>query len=121
MRIYTVHTLAWSAAADGDAIFVKEGFSWPALFFGSLWALWHGMWLTALVVFILGAVVGAAGEYAGLVPEANAVLQFVIQFSLGLWGNDLRRRKLRLRGYTERAVAAGRRVAEAERRYFAAA
>lgn len=121
MRIYTVHTLAWSATADSDAVFVKEGFSWLALLFGPFWALWHGLWLSALALFLIGAVIGAAGEYSGLAQDAGAVLQFAVQFLFALWANDLRRWKLGRQGYIERGVASGRRVADAERRFFAGA
>ena len=51
MKTYTVYMP--EHAADGNttisargplAEFVKDGFSWPALFFGPLWLLWHWLW-----------------------------------------------------------------------------
>jgi len=36
---------------------VKTGFSWAALFFPSLWALWASLWLQFLVAFGLAVVI----------------------------------------------------------------
>ena len=34
----------------GDYRAVKQGWCWPAFFFGSIWALFSGMWLAALLL-----------------------------------------------------------------------
>lgn len=36
-----------------DKTAVKKGFSWPALFFGAWWAMWHDMWLLFAILFTL--------------------------------------------------------------------
>lgn len=118
MKTYSVHALAWSAAEDADVVIVAEGFSWPALLFGPFWALWHGMWKTAIALLVIGAVIGGLGAAARLAPDAVSVLQLLVQVGLGLWGNDLRRLALARRGYVERAVVAGRDARDAEHRYF---
>ena len=118
MKTYSVQTLPWSSASDGDVALIAEGFCWPALIFGPFWALWHGMWRTVIVLLVIGAAVGGLSALAGLAPDAVSVFQVLVQIGLGLWGNDLRRAALARRGYIERAVVAGRDQAEAEQRYF---
>ena len=46
MRIYTFHMVP-GATALGDAVAVKEGFSWLAFLFDILWVLYHRLWLWA--------------------------------------------------------------------------
>lgn len=118
MKTYSVQTLPWSSASDSSVVLIAEKFSWPALVFGPFWALWHGLWRTAIVLVAIGAVIGGAGTLAGLAPDAVSVFQVLVQIGLGLWGNDLRRAALARRGYVERAVVAGRNEAEAEHRFF---
>jgi len=36
-----------------DKTAVKKGFSWPAFFLGTWWAMWHEMWLVFAILFIL--------------------------------------------------------------------
>ena len=118
MKIYSVQTLPWSSASDADVVLVVEGFSWPALLFGPFWALWHGMWRTAIVLLVIIVSVGGLGALAGLATDVAPVLQILVQIGLGLWGNDLRRAALSRQGYVEQAVVAGRNGEEAEHRYF---
>ncbi len=118
MKTYSVQTLPWSAASDSDVVLIAEGFNWPALIFGPFWALWHGMWRTAFVLLVIGAALGGLGTLIGITPDVVSVFQALVQIGLGLWGNDLRRAALALRGYVERAVVSGRNQEEAEQRYF---
>ena len=118
MKTYSVQILPWSAADDAEAVLINEGFNWTALIFGPFWALWHGMWRTAIVLLIIGVVIGGAGALTGLAPDAVSLVQILIQFGLGLWGNDLRRAALTRQGYVERTIVAGRNQTEAEHRYY---
>ncbi len=120
MKTFSVQTLPWSSASDGNVVLIVEGFSWPALIFGPFWALWHGMWRTVIVLLVIAALISGGGALAGLAAELVSVLQILVQIGLGLWGNDLRRAALARQGYVERAVVAGRNGEEAEHRYFTA-
>ncbi len=121
MKTFSVQTLPWSSASDGNVVLIVEGFSWLALIFGPFWALWHGMWRTVIVLLLIAALIGGGGALAGFAAELVSVLQILVQIGLGLWGNDLRRAALARQGYVERAVVAGRNGEEAEHRYFTAA
>jgi hypothetical protein len=87
-----------------DFVRVKDGFSWPALLFGVLWAsskkLWgvlFAMWLVECALYALGASAQAQRS------PALALLQLalVVAFALvrGFFGNAWRRASLRRRGY----------------------
>ena len=116
-KIYTVHTNSWSAAPDGDAVLIKEGFCWPAFLFGPIWALWHGMWRTAIALLLLSAAVSGAALYAGLAEAGDLALSLGLQVAMGLWANDWRRYVLARRDVLERGAIAARRLGDAERRY----
>lgn len=47
--------------------FNPDSFSWGAFFLGPIWYLAHGMWLKALMMFLLNGVVGAATGGAAVV------------------------------------------------------
>jgi hypothetical protein len=117
MRYYTVH-----APPDGEPerfVFVKDGFSWPALVLPVLWVLYHRMWLTLVwyVVFVL--VVAWAGRLGG--ENLATLLAILGGLLFAFEANDIRRRSLRHRGYSDAGAASGRNYAEAEARFFAAA
>ncbi len=118
MKTFSVQTLPWSSASDSDVALIVEGFSWPALIFGPFWALWHGLWRSAIVWVVIVALVGGVGALTGVVTDAVSAVLLLVQIGFGLWGNDLRRAALARRGYVEHAVVAGRDGVEAEHRYF---
>jgi len=120
MRIYTVH-IAPGAGANGRearVTFVKEGFCWPAFFFNWVWALFKGMWITALLLFVASMAVGAAVETLHLSEQARSAASFAYFIVTGLFANDLLRWELTRRGYREAGVVAARNLAAAEQRAF---
>ena len=105
MRVYTAHLRPIDP--PGEAVLVKEGFSWPALFLGPFWALWHGLWAVALGWFAGALFVGLLADTW---PRADSV--FVIVFlALNLLfaaeANELRRRALVRRGWREAGIVGG--------------
>lgn len=118
-KIYTVHARSWSAAGDGDAVFVREGFSWPAFVFGPFWALWFGLWKTAVVLFLVSLAVSGLVVVAGMTDAADIALTLGLQALVGLWANDWRRYVLTRRDYSERGVVGGQNLSDAEYHYFA--
>jgi hypothetical protein len=120
MRIYTVHAAPGgdgTAAADPDRfVFIKEGFSWPALLVPELWLLYRRMWL----IFVL--FVAASVGLAMLVTADSEAIVTAILVLARLWfateANGLRRWTLERRGYRLIGVAEGHRLSEAEFRFF---
>ena len=117
MRIYSVHRRSRGVLEEPEVRAVKEGFCWPGLFFGPLWAAWRGDWWVAAGLLAIFAV-------AAIVPGANWLsppLLLLAAFIVGFEGNDLARWSLRRRGYADAALAVGRNAAEAEAGFLARA
>ncbi len=117
MRIYTIHRRSRGVLEEPEIRAVKEGFCWPALFFGPLWAAWRGDWTVAaglLVAFAAAAVL--PGAFWLSLP-----LLLLAAFAAGFEGNDLARWSLARRGFAEAALAAARHAGEAEIRFLARA
>ena len=117
MRIYTVHYRP--EAGGGDIVPVKEGFCWPAFLFGPLWALWHGLWVVALWLLALTAVIGAVGAVFALDAVTATALSLGTAVAVGSGANDLRRWTLERRGFSEEGVVMGGGEDSALRRFLA--
>ncbi len=122
MKLYSVHyrheeASSLSGLAD-KAILVKEGFSWPALFFGPFWLAWRGMWLVLAFYVALMLVIAALARLIGLPDGAATIITTAINLLLALEGNDLLRWTLERRRYHERGIVLGDGLAEAEERFF---
>ena len=118
MRVYTVHLRRQGLDPDRDIMLVKEGFSWPALLFSVLWALWCRLWWVALGLLALQVALGGAVALLGLDPLSEAAISLGFAVIVGLVANDLKRWTLRRQGFVEVAVViAGDRDA-AERRFY---
>jgi hypothetical protein len=97
---------------------VKDGFSWPAFFFGPLWALTNRMWVVGalLIAAMIGiSMVPAAFDGGDAIASSLAVALAVL---LGFHGNDLRQWSLERAGYELNAVVSGSNLTDAERRLF---
>jgi hypothetical protein len=115
MRIYTVHLAP--GAQPAEALLVKEGFSWPALFFGPVWALCHGLWLWAAIWIAVAACVGGMEI---LWPRAEGVLgvaELALMALFAAEANELRRRGLARQRFQEIGVVGGADLDTAARRF----
>jgi hypothetical protein len=126
MRVYTIHLgpipeLAPDASpkrAGRELVLVKEGFCWPAYVFTVLWALYHRMWLTAVALLVVGAVLSAALEAWAPGRVVQAVVSLGCLWLVGTFANGWRRRVLTSRGYEEAGVVAAAGLDAAEHRVF---
>jgi hypothetical protein len=118
LRVYTAHIDPVSAAEDRGAVFLCEGFSWAGGLFTFIWALWHGMWLTAIGLLAAGLAVGGIAAGLGLDALGAGALQFGYALIVGFSANDLRRRSLVRRGYVFAGVVAAPGLTAAEQRFF---
>ncbi len=117
MRVYTVH-VGPAAALGREVALVKEGFSWPAYFFHFGWALVKGMWITAILLFVIESVVSGTAASFRLTAEAQGLAFVALLFLFGAFGNDLRRFELGRRGFREIGVVAAGSLGAAEQRAF---
>jgi len=118
MRVYTVHLRPGSDRPDRDAVLVKEGFCWPAFFFSLPWALWHRMWLTAILFLAAALLAEVAGEALGLDALSASALSLAMALFIGWGANDLRRHSLKRRGYDFAGLVAATGEDAAARRWF---
>lgn len=122
MRTYTVHHAeddpqSIVELAD-DAVFVKDGFSWPAFLMPLIWLPYRGMWLAfAGYLSVVGAILLLVSrvEIDGLSVFALGV---AVNLLMGFEGNDLLRWKLSREGLRTIAVVQARSLSSAERRFF---
>lgn len=115
MRLYTVHIPAGASAGDGlapgiEPVLIKEGFCWPAAFFTVFWALWHRLWLLALLLFLASATIELGLAALG----ADGVLRVAVNLGFAVFvggsANDWRRYWLARAGHRlSDVVAAGNR------------
>ena len=122
MTIYTVLSpppVSGDIAPDPLSLrFVKEGFSWPALFFPELWLVVRRMWLVLLLDVLV--VIGAMSLTVAVVDAGALVLLLLLlaRFLFALEANGLRRWTYFRHGYRLIGVVEGRRLWEAELRFF---
>jgi hypothetical protein len=120
MAIYTVLAPpppSPSAEPDPlDYVFVKDGFCWPCLFFAVVWMVFRRLWLVLVFYLVAGVAIAAVWE------ATDSPIAFVFLLLAHLWfaleANALRVWTLRRRGYSPVGVAEGRRVGDAEIRFF---
>ena len=116
MKAYSVHAPPDEPLAAERFAFVKDGFSWPALFVPILWVLWHRMWLTLMgyVIFVL-VLAWTERLTSDNIATVLAVLGAVL---FALEANNIRRLSLARRGWREVGGASGQDFEEAEIRFF---
>ncbi len=99
MKIYTVHTPPGGLLPGNEPVLVREGFCWPAFFFGFLWALWRRMWLIALGLLAVGVGIEAGLAAAGADATVRLSLNLGFAVFVGCSGHDWLRARLARLGY----------------------
>ncbi len=112
MRFYSLH-MEKGAQDPARARLVKEGFSWPAFFFGPAWLAWQRMWRELAVLAGVLVLLSLARHFS---PQAGGWLSLLIALLLGFEGNGLYARALARRGYAEKGLIAAHGRDEAELR-----
>jgi hypothetical protein len=118
MAIFTVHTPAGAPAAAEKAVFLRDGFSVPAFFFGPLWLAWNRAFLAAAGWTALLLLVGFGGAKLGASQEALSLVNIAFGLALGFEGPRLIAWTLARRGFNESAVVAADNDEEAEEVFF---
>jgi hypothetical protein len=106
MRVFTIHLRPSALTPDRDALLIKEGFCWPAFFFGPFWALWHRMWFAAAGIFSVLIGLGLAETVLRLDPMTSSAVMFGVSAIIGFCGNDWHRNALAARGWNMRGLSA---------------
>ena len=108
--------------ADGKpdrVIFIREGFSWGALIFTVLWALFQRMWVVAALLFAVFAAV-ALVESLGLIGAGLAdVINIGIALVFAFEARRLRVMSLERSGFRPGGLIEATNIEAAELGYFA--
>jgi hypothetical protein len=99
-------------------IFVKEGFSFAALIFTVLWALWHRMWVVAAILFVLLTVLNLSAGQWGLDPKLAGLLETAVGIIFGFEARRLWAMSLERAGYRNMGIVEGSNREAAELGYF---
>jgi hypothetical protein len=89
---------------SGEPVSVKLGFSWPAFFFGALWALLKGMWLYFGVLALSAGLLNlfswtAAQTHSAALEGASIAGMLLYMCICGWFGNRWFIASLRSRGF----------------------
>ena len=117
-KLYSVHLRTWSASPDRDAVFVREGFAWGAFAFSLGWALWHRLWVPAILLAGAIAALTLAEELLEIHPLIAHAASFGLALLIGFEANDWRREGLRRRGFAEAGLVSAANLGEAEHNFF---
>lgn len=121
MAVYTVHiprSPAGQRLSPDAIVFLRDGFSAGAFFFGPLWLASRRAWIPALLwTFLLIALAGV-GSALGLSRAAISILELAASIILGFEGAPLVAWSLARRGYAESAVQVADNIDEAEDVFF---
>ncbi|HMT13828.1 MAG TPA: DUF2628 domain-containing protein [Aestuariivirga sp.] len=116
MTTYSV----WAPKADSTAeraVFVAHRFSWGAVIFTALWALWHRHYLLAVGLALVFGVVEVLA--LGVNPLLPGLLANLLALWLGLEAATLRDWLYEKRGFRFLGEVPGANADEAELRFFA--
>ncbi|CAN0543627.1 unnamed protein product, partial [Laminaria digitata] len=106
MQVFSIHLRPAALTPDRDAVLVKEGFCWPAFFFGPFWALWHRMWFAFAGLLSILIALGLAEAALRLDPTTYSAVMFGVATIIGFCGNDWRRNALADRGWKMEGLSA---------------
>ena len=118
MAIYSIYHRRGDA--PDRAVFVKEGFSGPALVFTVFWALWHRMWIVATVMLCLIAAVSLLAEWSGIAEDVIAIVNLAIGLIIGFEAASIRGWSLLRSGFAETGIVQAASREEAELKYYLA-
>ena len=93
---------------------VRMGFSWGALIFRELWALYRGAWYTAGLIIVLMPLVTLLAQITGFDTLSVLIVQLAMVLGIAFAANELRLAELSLRRYRLFTVLKARDLDEAE-------
>jgi hypothetical protein len=116
MKIFTAHRPP--QISQEEAVFIKEGFSWPAFFFPVIWLVLKRLWFSLIIYLLVLALIFALASRLSFSDTSVFILVLALNLLLGMEGNERRRRALARRGFIEEGPFVGEDLQEAELKYF---
>ena len=100
-------------------VFLRDGFSIPALLFGPFWLMWKRAWLPAAAIMVILLLLPFLAKLIGASPFLAVFLGLAIAIWLGFEGRQIQGWSLKRRGYVEGDIVVAENEEEAEEVYFA--
>ncbi len=121
MPIFTVHVPSGVADPKRRAeatIVLRDGFSWPAFWFGPLALAYRRLWLAALGWIVIAGLILFAGHALQMSWVATMALLILLALLTGMEARGLRQARLTRRGYIFAALLAAPNRDMAEQAFF---
>ena len=116
MRIFTV--LESPDGRPERVVVIQEGFSWGALLFTVMWALWHRMWVVAALLFAVTSFLTVAVALELLGPGLVSLLNFGISLVFACEARRLQEASLERAGFRHSGLIQASNAEAAELTYF---
>lgn len=100
-------------------VFIKDGFSFPALLFGPFWLLFNRMWAVLALYLVIAFAMSMTLEWLKVASIWTSLAGIALNFIVALEGDSIRRWTLERNGYRFIGTVVGLSTAECERRFFA--
>ena len=110
MRSYTVQRPPY----PGSAVVLPDGFSFCAFLFGPLWFLFHGLWLSAVLLVLVHMALAAGFQHFGAAEVYSGIASLAVSVLVGFNARDWWRLMLTRKGYRFEPVVLGRSLEQAE-------
>lgn len=117
MARYTVHVKGEGPDALARAVFVRDGFSFPAFAFGPFWLLAKGAWISALLAIALLIGIGILLGVLGIAP-VFPLISTLVSFLMALESGAILAWELGVKGHRFAGVISGDDRDVMERRFF---
>jgi hypothetical protein len=120
LKTYIVFEPENARAGDGGdrTEFVREKFSWAALFFAPLWLLFNRLWLAFVLFCAAELLIACAVYFLGLTGFVGAAALILPPLIVAFESAQLQRFRLLQKNYREADVVTADDLENAERRYF---
>lgn len=83
---------------SGQSEAVKQGWSWPAFFFGFIWAMVKKIWGLG-IGFMIATIVLLSAQTAGVSEALINIVSLIVAIIFGMNGNSWREKNLISRGF----------------------
>jgi hypothetical protein len=93
---------------------LPEGFSFWAFLFGPLWFLFHGLWVSAILLVLVHMAVAGACQHFGVPEVFSGIASLTVSVLVGFNARDWWRLMLTRQGYRFEPVVLGRSLEQAE-------
>ena len=122
MKTFTIHEPPEPPRERFDRadslIFVKDGFSWPGLFFAPIWLPLNGLWIAFVGYILVACAIIGIAKLLGLEEQIIAPGFAILHLLVGFEYDNLQRWALRRSGWHELGAVTGRSQTECERNFF---